>query len=211
LLTLNLFFSFCKNYGLAIIFLTIALKLLTLPLSLKGMSSMKKMSTLQPKIAALKAQFKDNPSQLNLETAKLMKTEGYNPIAGCLPLLIQIPVFFALYRVLYTAVELYQAPFIFWIKDLSTPDPYYVLPALTAGAMFWQQKLSPNPGMDPAQAKVMQFMPLLFGLFSVTAPSGLAIYILVNTLATAVQTLFTNRKIPWVKFGLPKGYLEPKI
>jgi len=193
---LKFIYQFVHNYGVAIVILTIFIKLLTFPLTYKSMKGMRKMAEFQPKMKALQEKHKNDKEALNREMLTMMKTSGYNPMAGCLPMLIQMPVFFALYSVLYAAVELYQAPFIFWIQDLSSKDPYYITPVLMTAVMFLQQKLTPpSPGMDPTQQKVMQWMPVMFGVFMVTTPSGLCVYMLVNAIASAVQQVYLNKKL----------------
>ena len=188
-------YQFFHNYGLAIIVLTVLLKVATYPLTYKSMKSMKKMAKMQPQLQRLREKHKDDKEALNREMLTLMKNGGYNPMAGCVPLLIQMPIFFALYRVLYSSIELYHAPFLFWIKDLSSHDPFYVTPVLLTGVMYVQQKLTPNTATDPAQAKMMQFMPVMFGAFMVSLPSGLTIYMLANALASVVQQLILNKKL----------------
>jgi YidC/Oxa1 family membrane protein insertase len=190
------------NYGWAIIILTLLLKVATYPLTYKSMKSMKQMAKIQPEIKKLQERFKDDKESLNREMMTLMKTQGYNPMAGCLPVLMQMPIFIALYRVLYSAVELYQAPFMLWIHDLSIKDPFYVTPVLLTVAMFLQQKMTPTTAADPAQQKMMQFMPIMFGAFMVTLPAGLTVYMLVNTLAGILQQWVLNRK-----FDGPQGSL----
>ncbi len=192
---LNWLDGFTRNYGIAIILLTIFLRVLTYPLTYKSMKSMKEMAKIQPQLQRVREKYKDDKEALNREMLALMRSHGYNPMSGCLPMIIQIPVFFALYRVLYSAIELYHAPFYFWIHDLSSRDPYYITPGLLCVAMFVQQKLTPNTATDPAQAKMMQFMPLMFGLFMIALPSGLTLYYLVNTLTGIVQQLILNKKL----------------
>ncbi len=187
-------FSFTGNYGVAIILLTLALKIVTYPLTYKSVKAMKQMSKIQPQLEKLKEKYKDDKETLNKEMLGMMKNQGYNPMAGCLPVLAQIPVFFALNRVLYVAIELYQAPFAFWVHDLSAKDPYYVTPVLLSVIMFIQQKMMPNTATDPMQAKMIQFMPLIFGIFMLTLPSGLTLYMLVNALAGIAQQFILNRK-----------------
>lgn len=188
--------GFVGNYGVAIIILTIFIKILTFPLVLKSMKGMRKMAEFQPKMKALQDKHKDNKQALNLEMMQLMKGSGYNPMAGCLPMLIQMPIFFALYSVLYAAVELYRAPFAFWLHDLSAKDPYFITPVAMALMMFAQQRLTPAaPGMDPAQRKMMMFMPLVFGAFMITTPSGLCVYMLVNTIVSVAQQQYLNKKL----------------
>ena len=189
------FYHLFHNYGVSIIFLTLFVNLITTPLTYKSMKSMKEMAKLQPQLQRLKDKYKDDKEALNREMLLMMKSHGYNPMAGCLPIFIQMPIFFALYRVLYGSIELYQAPFMLWIKDLSAKDPYYVTPILLTLAMYGSQKLTPTTTTDPAQAKMMQFMPLMFGFFMVTLPSGLAVYMLVNSLASIVRQMILNRKL----------------
>ena len=193
---LKFIYKFVGNYGVAIIILTIFIKILTFPLVLKSMKGMRKMAEFQPKMKALQDKHKDNKVALNQEMMVLMKSSGYNPMAGCLPMLIQMPIFFALYSVLYAAVELYHTPFAFWIHDLSAKDPYYISPILMALIMFLQQRVTPPaPGMDPAQRKVMMFMPLLFGAFMITTPSGLCLYMVVNATFSILQQQYLNKKL----------------
>jgi YidC/Oxa1 family membrane protein insertase len=187
-------YQFAQNYGLAIIVLTILLKIITYPLTYKSMKSMKKMAKLQPQLAKIREKHKDDKEALNREMLTMMKSHGYNPMAGCLPMIIQLPIFFALYRVLYSSIELYHAPFIFWIKDLSSHDPFYVTPVLLSLTMFVQQKLTPNTATDPAQAKMMQLMPLIFGAFMLALPAGLTVYMLVNAIASIIQQMILNKK-----------------
>lgn len=192
---LKWFYQFLQNYGLAIIFLTLLLKILTYPLTYKSMKSMKKMAALQPQLQRIREKYKDDREALNREMLTMMRSNGYNPVAGCLPMLIQMPIFFALYRVLYSSIELYHAPFALWIHDLSSRDPFYVTPVLLSVTMFIQQKLTPNTATDPAQAKMMQLMPLIFGAFMLALPSGLTVYMLVNAIASIVQQLILNKKL----------------
>ena len=192
---LKWFYQFLQNYGLAIICLTLLLKIITYPLTYKSMKSMKKMAALQPQLAKIREKHKDDREALNREMLTMMRSHGYNPMAGCLPMLIQMPIFFALYRVLYSSIELYHAPFALWIHDLSSRDPFYVTPVLLSLTMFVQQKLTPNTATDPAQAKMMQLMPLIFGAFMLALPSGLTVYMLVNAIASIVQQLILNKKL----------------
>jgi YidC/Oxa1 family membrane protein insertase len=188
-------YQYVLNYGVAIILLTLLLKVLTYPLTYKSMKSMKNMAKLQPQLQKIRDKYKDDREALNREMLTLMKGNGYNPMAGCLPMIIQMPIFFALYRVLYSSIELYHAPFALWIHDLSSRDPFYVTPVLLSLTMFIQQKLTPNTATDPAQAKMMQLMPLIFGAFMLTLPSGLTIYMLVNAIASIVQQMILNKKL----------------
>jgi len=183
------------NWGLAIVLLTILLKVVTFPLTYKSMKGMKKMAKLTPQMNALKEKYKDDKEALNREMISFMKNEGYNPVSGCLPMIIQMPIFFALYRVLYSAIELYQAPIPgTWIHDLSVKDPYYITPILLVALMWFQQKITPSTATDPTQAKMLQYMPLFFGLMMINLPAGLTLYMLVNSAASIVQQRYLNKK-----------------
>lgn len=188
------FHSFLGNWGLSIIFLTILVKLATLYWTTKSMRSMKSMQKLRPKMEALQKKYKDDKQRLQVETMNLYKAHGVNPLAGCLPMLLQMPIWFALYRMLGAAAELYHAPFIpGWINDLTATDPYYVLPVAVMGMMFLQAKLSPSP-VDSTQQKIMVYgLPLVFGFFSFFFPAGLTLYIFTNTTLTAVHSVWMNR------------------
>jgi YidC/Oxa1 family membrane protein insertase len=188
------FYGFFHNYGVSIILVTLLIKLITYPLTYKSMKSMKEMARLQPQLTKLREKHKDDKEALNREMLTLMRSHGYNPMAGCFPILIQMPVFFALYQVLYSSIELYHSPFALWIHDLSTHDPFYVTPVLLTLTMFIQQKLSPNTSMDPAQQRMLQIMPIIFGGMMLWLPSGLTLYMLVNALASIVQQLILNKK-----------------
>jgi YidC/Oxa1 family membrane protein insertase len=192
---LKWFYQFVHNYGVAIILLTLLLKIATYPLTYKSMKSMKKMAKLQPQLQKMREKHKDDKEALNREMLTMMKSHGYNPMAGCLPMVVQMPIFFALYRVLYSSIELYHAPFMLWIHDLSSHDPFYVTPVLLSVTMFIQQKLTPNTATDPAQAKMMQLMPLIFGAFMLALPSGLTLYMLVNAIASIAQQMILNKKL----------------
>ncbi len=191
---LQLFYTYIPNYGIAIILLTILIRLLTFPLQYKSFKSMKKMQVIQPELTKIKEKYADNPQKIQQETMQLFKKAGANPLGGCLPLLAQMPVFFAFYQVLFSAVELVNAPFFLWIHDLSAKDPYYVLPVLMSLAMFLNQKITPMATADPMQKKLMLFMPLVFGLFMKDLPAGLSLYILVSTLVGMLQQLFVFKK-----------------
>jgi YidC/Oxa1 family membrane protein insertase len=182
------------NYGVAIILLTVLVRLLFYPLTLKSQKSMKAMQRLQPQIASLKEKYKDEPAKMQQEQMALFKTHKVNPMGGCLPMLVQLPVFIALYAVLGNSIELFQAPFFGWIQDLSTKDPYYIYPVLMGVSMFVQQKLTPAVGMDPAQQKVMMFMPVLFSGMMINLPSGLTMYIFVSTLLGIFQQVMMKDK-----------------
>ena len=156
---------------------------------------MKKMQKLQPELNKLKEKYKDNPQKMQAETMELFKRSGANPLGGCLPLLLQMPIFFAFYKVLSAAIELVGAPFIFWINDLSIKDPYFVLPVLLTAVMFLQQKITPTQTTDDTQKKVMLFMPIIFGFIMKDLPSGLVLYIFVSTLFGILQQLFVYKTV----------------
>ena len=182
------------NWGVAIIFVTFLLKLLFYPLSEKAGRSMAKMRALAPRMKALQEQYKDDRSKLGQATMELYRTEKVNPLAGCLPMLIQMPVFLAFYWVLLESVEMRQAPFMLWITDLSSRDPFFILPALNGLAMWFQQKLNPPPP-DPMQAKIFQFMPVIFSVMFALFPAGLVLYWVTNTGLSILQQWNINRKL----------------
>lgn len=182
------------NWGLAIILVTFLLKLIFYPLSEASGRSMAKMKTLQPRIKNLQDTYKDDREKLGRAMMELYQREKVNPVAGCLPIIIQIPVFLAFYWVLLESVEMRQAPFAFWIQDLSARDPLFVLPAIMAGAMFLQYKLNPAPP-DPVQAKVFMIMPLVMSATFAFFPAGLVLYWVTNTLLSIAQQWNINRRI----------------
>ncbi|MBE8221110.1 MAG: membrane protein insertase YidC [Bdellovibrionales bacterium] len=173
-------FSFVKNWGVAIILLTVLVRLVLLPINILSFKSMKSMQVVQPKIKALRQKYKDDKVKLNQEMMSLMKNNKVNPLSGCLPMFLQMPIFFALFQVLGESVELYQSPFIFWITDLSLKDPFYLFPVLSGLTIFLQQKMTPS-NLEPAQAKIMLMMPIVFTFFMFGLPSGLTLYMFVNS------------------------------
>ncbi len=187
------FYGFLNNYGLAIILLTVIIKLLFWPLTHKSYASMKSMQKLQPEMQKLREKFKNDKERLNKELMELYKTHRVNPLGGCLPMLVQIPVFFALYKVLLDSIALRQAPFMLWLTDLSAKDPYYITPLLMGASMFVQQKMTPTTA-DPMQAKIFMFMPVIFTFLFLNFPSGLVLYWLVNNLLTIAQQYYINRR-----------------
>lgn len=191
---LRFFYKFVHNYGVAIILLTLLVRLLFYPLSVKSARSMKAMQRLQPQIQALKEKYKDDTQRFNQEQMALFKAHKVNPLGGCLPMLIQLPVFFALYSVLGNSIELFHAPFFGWVQDLSGKDPYYVFPILMGISMFFQQKMTPMAGMDPMQQKMMMIMPVVFSFIMINLPSGLTVYIFLSTLLGIGQQLIINRE-----------------
>lgn len=194
LATLKFIFSFIKNWGVAIILLTILLRMILLPMNLYSFKAMKRMQKVQPRLKEIKEKYKSDPQRMNQETLKVMRDEKANPVSGCLPMLMQIPIFFALYQVLGKSIELYQAPFALWISDLSLKDPWFVLPILVGLTFFIQQKITPTASMDPAQQKVLLFMPLVFSVFMLSVPSGLTLYMFVNSLFGIIQQLIFTRQ-----------------
>jgi YidC/Oxa1 family membrane protein insertase len=201
---LNWFYTYFHNYGVAIILVTILFKAVFWPISQRGMKSMKNMQKLQPKMVKIKEKYKGDPAKMNQEVMNLYKTYKVNPLGGCLPMVVQIPVFFALYKVLLMGIELRHAPFMLWISDLSAPDrlwlgfdiPYLgglpVLTLLMGASMFFQQKLSPTTA-DPTQAKIMMFLPVIFTFMFLNFASGLVLYWFVNNLLSILQQVLINR------------------
>jgi YidC/Oxa1 family membrane protein insertase len=206
---MNWIHGFIPNYGIAIIILTILTKVLLWPLGNKSYKSMNEMRRMQPLMAEIREKYKNDKKKMNEEMMKLYRVYKVNPLGGCLPMLVQLPVFFALYRMLYEAIELRHAPFFGWINDLSAPDrlfsfdfsiplmePPYGIPVLTiimGATMFLQQKMTPTPG-DPTQAKMMTFMPLIFTFIFINFSSGLVLYWLVNNLASIAQQSYVYKK-----------------
>lgn len=187
-------FSFVKNWGVAIILLTVLVRIVLLPINILSFKSMKSMQVVQPKIKALREKYKDDKVRLNQEMMALMKNNKVNPLSGCLPMFLQMPIFFALFQVLGQSVELYQSPFIFWITDLSLKDPLYLFPVLSGLTIFLQQKMTPS-NLDPTQAKIMLIMPVVFTFFMFGLPSGLTLYMFVNSgLGLLQQYYFTKVK-----------------
>lgn len=191
LVTLNFLYKISRNYGIAIIFLTILVKIILWWPSQKSYKSMKAMQAVAPQIEALKQRYKNNPQQLNQETLKLYRENKVNPLGGCLPMILQIPIFFGLYSVLINAAELQGAPFAFWIKDLSKMDTYYVLPILMGITMFIQQKMTPST--DPNQAKIMLIMPVIFTFMFVSLPSGVVLYWTVQNILSIAQQYWIQK------------------
>ncbi|MEJ5376735.1 MAG: membrane protein insertase YidC [bacterium] len=209
LLAMKFINDYTHNYGIAIIVLTIVIKLLFWPLTHKSYASMKEMQRIQPRIKQIRERFKNDREQMNREMMLLYKTHKVNPLGGCLPMVLQIPVFFALYKALLDSIELRHAPFIFWVKDLSAPD-YLLrfpsgfsffgiegigpLPLLMGASMVIQQKMTPTMG-DPTQAKVMMLMPIFFTFLFISFPSGLVLYWLINNVLSIVQQIYINSRV----------------
>jgi len=206
---LNFIYGIIPNYGVAIIILTILTKILLWPLGTKSYKSMSQMKKLQPLIQEIREKYKNDRKKMNEEVMALHKTYSINPVGGCLPMILQIPVFFALYRMLDQAIELRHAHFLWWINDLSAPDrlfnfdfsipfmePPYGIPVLTlimGATMFWQQKMSPPAG-DPTQAKMMLMMPVVFTFIFINFSAGLVLYWLVNNVLSIAQQSYIQKK-----------------
>ncbi|ETR74676.1 MAG: Inner membrane protein oxaA [Candidatus Magnetoglobus multicellularis str. Araruama] len=206
---MNLIYQYIPNYGIAIILLTLLIKILFWPLGNKSYQSMNEMRKLQPMMKKLQEKYKDDRQKMNQELMSLYRTYKVNPLGGCLPMILQIPVFIALYQMLYQAIELRHAPFFLWINDLSAPDRLfqfegyiplmqepYGIPVLTiimGGTMILQQKMSPAPG-DPSQAKMMMFLPVVFTFIFINFPAGLVLYWLINNVASILQQYYINKK-----------------
>ncbi|MDT8420914.1 MAG: membrane protein insertase YidC [Desulfuromonadales bacterium] len=193
MVVLKFFHNYLGNWGFAIILLTVCIKALFWPLTQKSYTSMQSMQKLQPQMTKLREKYSSDKQRLNQEMMALYKENRVNPFGGCLPILIQIPVFFALYQVLLGSIELRHAPFMLWITDLSAKDPYYITPLIMGGTMFLQQKMTPS-NMDPTQARIMLMMPVVFTFLFLNFPSGLVIYWLVNNVLTIAQQYLIKRK-----------------
>jgi YidC/Oxa1 family membrane protein insertase len=188
-------YDFVGNWGLAIIIVTFLIKLAFYRLTASSGRSMAKMRALAPRIKAIQERYKDDREQLGRQMMEIYKREKINPLAGCLPILIQIPVFLAFYWVLLESVEMRQAPFVGWITDLSVRDPYFILPVIMGAAMFLQFKLQPMPSADPVQQKIFAFMPVIMAATMVMFPSGLVLYWLTNTLLSILQQWRINKLV----------------
>jgi YidC/Oxa1 family membrane protein insertase len=200
---LSLLQSWVLNWGVAIVLLTCFIKLLFFPLSAASYRSMAKMRVVAPKLEKLKKQYGDDREKLNRAMMDLYKTEKINPLGGCLPMLIQIPVFISLYWAILSSVELRYAPFFGWISDLSTADPYYILPLIMGASMLLQSKLNPVPA-DPLQAKLMQMMPIVFSVVFFFFPAGLVLYSIVNNALSIAQQWYITRTLE----GEAKGVIK---
>ena len=191
---LGVIHSILGNWGWSIIFLTLLIKLAFFPLSAASYKSMARMRAVAPRMAALKEQHAGDKQKLSQGMMELYKKEKINPLGGCLPILVQMPVFLSLYWVLLESVEMRQAPFMFWLTDLSSKDPFFILPIIMGASMFVQQKLNPTPP-DPMQAKVMKLLPIIFTFFFLWFPAGLVLYWVVNNLLSIGQQWYITRKI----------------
>ncbi|HXE95393.1 MAG TPA: membrane protein insertase YidC [Dongiaceae bacterium] len=194
LYTLKFFYRYVGNYGIAIIIITIILKALFFPLTHKSYKSMKGMQKIQPEMAKLREKYKDDRDSMNKAVMELYREHKVNPMGGCLPMVVQIPVFFALYKSLMFSIELRHAPFFLWVTDLADKDPYYVTPVIMGITMFVQQKMTPSQ-MDPMQQKMMLALPVVFTFMFLSFPSGLVLYWLVNNVLTIGQQMYINKLV----------------
>lgn len=194
-LLLDFLYSICGNWGWAIVLLTLVVRIVLYPLTYKGIVSMQKIKDLAPKMKELQTRYKDDPQKLQMHMMDLYKKHGANPLGGCLPLILQIPVFFAIYRVLHNAVELKSSEWILWITDLSAIDPYFVLPILMGVSMYISQRITPSNFTDPMQEKIFKMLPLIFALFFIIFPfpAGLVLYWTVNNIFSIIQQLSINK------------------
>lgn len=189
---LNLLYSFLGNWGWAIVVMTLVIRVILFPITFKGMVSMNKLKDIAPKIKEIQAKYKGDPQKMQTHMMELYRKNGANPMGGCLPILLQIPIFFAIYRVLLNAIELKGAEWILWINDLAIKDPYFILPILMGATMFLQQKFTPTNFTDPTQEKIMKFLPLIFTFFFITFPAGLTLYWFINNVCSIIQQLIVN-------------------
>jgi YidC/Oxa1 family membrane protein insertase len=191
---LGFFYKHTGNYGVSIVILSLLIQLILTPLSFKSFKAMAVMKKIQPEMQAIQKKYKDDPKRMNQEVMDLYKRHGTNPLGGCLPMLLQIPVFFSLFTALRNSWPLHGAPFVFWIKDLSAKDPFYVLPLVMGGIMFLQQHMNPQTS-DPSQAAMMKWMPVIFTFMFLTFPSGLVLYWLINSTWGFAQSMYLQKKM----------------
>jgi len=202
---LDRLFSFLQNWGWAIVALVFLIKLAFYWLNAKAYSSMAKMKAINPRIMEMRERLKDNPQQMQQEMMRIYREEKVNPMGGCFPIMVQIPVFIALYWVLLSSVEMRNAPWIGWIHDLSAPDPYFILPVIMTLSTLLQTALNPAPP-DPLQAKLMWFMPLIFSVMFFFFPSGLVLYWITNNILSIAQQWMINTRM-----GVPPQFNLPKF
>jgi YidC/Oxa1 family membrane protein insertase len=195
-------YGYVPNYGWAIILMTIVINMALFPLKVKSWRSMQKMQTVMPEIKQIQDRFKKysmrdpRRQEMNTEVMAVYKREGINPMGSCLPMLLQMPIWIALFSMLGAAIELRHAPWLGWVRDLSTHDPYYILPILMTVTMYISQKMTPATSADPAQQKMMQMMPLIFGFMFMRTSSGLTLYILSSNIVAMGQQWYLNRNTP---------------
>lgn len=201
--------DYVGNWGWTIVITTILIKLILFPLSHKGMVSMNRLKDLAPKIKAIQEKYPDK-QKASMHMMELYKKEGANPMGGCLPIILQIPVFFAIYRVLLNAIELKGSEWIFWINDLAEMDPYFILPILMGATMFLQQKITPNTMTDPLQQKMFQFLPVIFTFFFLWFPAGLTLYWFINNLFTIGQQYYVNQIFEKARIQRHEKHIEEK-
>lgn len=201
--------EYVGNWGWTIVITTILIKILLFPLSHKGMLGMNRLKELAPKIKAIQEKYGNDKQKASMQMMELYKKEGANPMGGCLPILLQIPVFFAIYRVLLNAIEL-KGSEIFWITDLAEMDPYFILPILMGASMYFQQKITPNQIQDEMQRKVFQLLPVIFTIFFLWFPAGLVLYWLVNNIFTIVHQYYINQMFEKAKEERQQEHLEQK-
>ena len=209
-LVLQFIHNIIGNWGWTIVATTILIKLVLFPLAYKGMVGMNRLKELSPKIKAIQEKYKDDKQKASMHMMELYKKENANPMGGCLPMILQIPVFFAIYRVLLNAIELKGSAWILWINDLSSMDPYYVLPILMGITMFVQQKITPNQMQDETQKKIFQFLPVIFTVFFLWFPAGLTLYWFINNLFTVGQQYYVNQIFEKQKEQRHKEHLAHK-
>jgi len=209
-LMLQFIHDYIGNWGWTIVLITILIKITLYPLAYKGMVSMNRLKELSPKIKQIQEKYKDDKQKASMHMMELYKKEGANPMGGCLPIILQIPVFFAIYRVLLNAIELKGAPWILWIEDLALMDPYYVLPILMGITMFVQQKITPNQMQDEMQKKIFMMLPIIFTFFFLWFPAGLTLYWFVNNLFTVAQQYYVNNIFDKAKTMRHNKHLEEK-
>jgi len=209
-LMLQYIHDFVGNWGWTIVLITVLIKLILYPLAYKGMVSMNRLKELQPKIKELQDKYKGDPQKSGAKMMEFYKKEGVNPMGGCLPILLQIPVFFAIYRVLLNSIELKGAEWILWINDLAEMDPYYVLPILMGATMYIQQLITPNQIQDEMQKKLFQFLPVIFTFFFLWFPAGLTLYWFINNLFTVGQQYYVNTLFAKAKVQRHEEHLSHK-
>ncbi|MDD2828524.1 MAG: membrane protein insertase YidC [Sulfuricurvum sp.] len=202
--------SIFGNWGWSIIALTALIRMVLYPLTQKGMVSMQKIKEIAPRIKEVQEKYKGDPQRMNAAVMEMYKKHGANPLGGCLPLLLQIPVFFAIYRVLLNAVELQGAPWILWVTDLSRMDPYYILPILMGATMYYQQKITPSNFTDPLQEKIFKFLPIIFTFFFFTFPAGLVLYWFINNIFSIAQQYLVNKQFEAARMARHEAHLAEK-
>jgi len=198
------------NWGWSIIALTALIRMVLYPLTQKGMVSMQKIKEIAPRIKEVQEKYKGDPQRMNAAVMEMYKKHGANPLGGCLPLLLQIPVFFAIYRVLLNAVELQGAEWILWVNDLSRMDPYYILPILMGATMYYQQKITPSNFTDPLQEKIFKFLPIIFTFFFFTFPAGLVLYWFINNIFSIAQQYLVNKQFEGARLARHEAHLAEK-